>query len=137
MRLRARYCGMVGVPFVALLASWWALRSAGTAYDRVEVGMNKDEVRTLLGEPSRSWTASRIMVLPDRSIIKDIRNVEEWDRIHHMTTVQFEDDRVVEKSRKGFIAKFHDQALNLLHWRRAGGSPYSATTLPAVVPAGC
>jgi hypothetical protein len=77
MRLRARYCWMIGIPLVGLLALWWALRSAGTAYDRVEVGMTKDEVRTLLGEPSRSWTASRIMLLPDRSIIRGDRDVEE------------------------------------------------------------
>ena len=123
MRLRARYCWMIGIPLVGLLALWWALRSAGTAYDRVEVGMTKDEVRTLLGEPSRSWTASRILVLPDRSIIRGDRDVEEWDRIHHLTTVEFEDDRVVEKSKKGFVAKFHDQALNLLHGRRAPVPP--------------
>ena len=85
MRLRARYCWMIGIPLVGLLALWWALRSAGTAYDRVEVGMTKDEVRTLLGEPSRAWAFQGVMALPEGSVRKFIRNVEEWDRIQDVT----------------------------------------------------
>jgi hypothetical protein len=129
MRIRARYCWMIGIPLVGLLALWWALRSAGTAYDRIEIGMTKEEVRMLLGEPSRAWAFRGVMALPDGSVRKFIRNVEEWDRIQDLTRVDFEDGCVVEKSKKGLIAKFHDQAQNLLHWRRAPVLP------PPVVPA--
>ncbi|MFQ5524832.1 MAG: outer membrane protein assembly factor BamE [Thermoanaerobaculia bacterium] len=62
------------------------------AFRRVEAGMTRDEVHTLLGEPLATWTAERI----------DWNRADRWslspgDTHYRMRTVYYAGDRVVEK----------------------------------------